>query len=366
MEANRISVHLHGGLVPWTMDGGPHAWFSPHCSGPSFLNGTGVPGQALYRYPNNQSARMVWYHDHAIGITRLNAYAGLVSAYIIRDPLEAGLISRNLIPSNEIPLVIQEKTFVTKKAVDSGYTWGGPGDLWYPPTYESMFEYGPAFGQVITDPTKQTLPEASAVPEFFGDTALVNGTPYPFAEVQRRHYRFRMLNGSQARFFNLQLYYARHDDPTEADLSKPGPRMIQIGTEGGFLPFPVALNDPPVQFGFERDADGGLIASTLRCTLLLAPAERADVIIDFSNVPAGSKLILYNDAPAPFPEGDAIVDHFTGNAEEVDEEGAPLTKPGFGPNTRTLMQFRVVPRVGLPDPVQWVFWKPSPSEARVW
>src|SRR5262249_52559037 len=88
LDPNRICVHLHGGLVDWTSDGGPHAWFSPTGSGPSFLNGTGVPGEALYRYPNHQSARLFWYHDHAIGITRLNAYAGIASAYIIRDDVE--------------------------------------------------------------------------------------------------------------------------------------------------------------------------------------------------------------------------------------------------------------------------------------
>jgi len=79
--------------------------------GPSFLNGTGVPGEALYRYPNNQSARLVWCHDHAIGITRLNAYAGIASDYITRDDVENFLITSHIIPSNEVPLVIQDKTF---------------------------------------------------------------------------------------------------------------------------------------------------------------------------------------------------------------------------------------------------------------
>ena len=73
LEQNRICVHLHGGLVPWTSDGGPFSWFSPTSNGISFMNGTGVPGGAVYRYPNNQSARLVWYHDHALGTTRLNA-----------------------------------------------------------------------------------------------------------------------------------------------------------------------------------------------------------------------------------------------------------------------------------------------------
>jgi spore coat protein A len=178
----------------------------------------------------------------------------------------------------------------------------------------------------------------------------VNGTLYPFVTVERRHYRFRILNGSQARFYNLQLYYAQERNSGEANLHKPGPRMIQIGSEGGFLPMPVALNNPPKQFSVKLDAEGDPIASTLKYNLLLAPAERADIIIDFSHVPAGAKLILYSDTPAPFPMGDDRNDYFTGNEDQEDFGGAPSTKPGMGPNTRTLMQFRVVNRTGAEDP----------------
>ena len=165
---------------------------------------------------------------------------------------------------------------------------------------------------------------------------------YPFLNVEPRHYRFRILNAAQSRFYNLQLYYAdatQNPDGTrytEADLTKPGPKMIQIGTEGGFLPFPVALNDPPAPFSFTPDPlTGEPIPSTMKYTMLLGPAERADVIIDFSKVAPGAKLILYNDAPAPFPTGDPAVDYQT---------------IATGPNTRTLMQFRVVPRIGGADP----------------
>jgi spore coat protein A len=111
-QVNRAAVHLHGGLTPWTSDGVPFSWFTP-AGGPvgeTFLNGVG-PGTAEYYYPNQQSSRLVWYHDHAMGITRLNAYAGLASAYIIRDELETNLIKSRIIPSNEIPLIIQDKTF---------------------------------------------------------------------------------------------------------------------------------------------------------------------------------------------------------------------------------------------------------------
>jgi spore coat protein A, manganese oxidase len=352
LDPNRICVHLHGGLVPWTSDGGPQAWFSPSASGPSFLNGTGVPGEALYRYPNGQSARLVWYHDHAIGITRLNAYAGIASAYIIRDDVENFLIQNHIIPSNEVPLIIQDKTFVSQAAVDSGYIWGKPGDLWYPYQYQKAsdpngrWDYGPDLGFPATRP----LPEPSAVPEFFADTTVINGSLYPFLPVERRHYRFRILNGSQARFYNLQLYYASSQDSGEPDLHKSGPRMIQIGNEAGFTPFPIVLNNPPTRFKVQIDENGDPIASTMKYNLLMAPAERADIIIDFSNVPAGSKLILYNDAPAPFPMGDPLVDYYTGDPDLTQFGGAPSTEPGYGPNTRTLMQFQVVNRTGPADP----------------
>jgi spore coat protein A len=352
LEQNRACIHLHGGLVPWTSDGGPFAWFSPTSSGSSFLNGTGVPGEAVYRYPNSQSARLVWYHDHAIGITRLNAYAGIASAYIIRDDFEAQLISNGIIPSYEVPIIIQDKTFVSQAEVDKGYIWGKAGDLWYPTEYEKTgnpegrWDYGPDNGF----PAKFPLPDVSTVPEYFSDTSVVNGTLYPYLPVEQRHYRFRVLNGSQARFYNLQLYYAHPHDSGEPHLGRPGPRMIQIGNEAGFIPFPVALNHPPVPFSVKSDSDGDPIASTMKFNLLMAPAERADLIIDFSNVPVGSKLILYNDAPAPFPMGDPLNDYYTGDPDQTAGGGAPSTRPGLGPNTRTLMQFQVIPRVGPPDP----------------
>jgi len=223
---NRAAVHLHGGFTPWTSDGAPLAWFTPGNGpvGETFLNPVAnEPGSAEYFYTNDQSARLVWYHDHAMGITRLNAYAGLASAYIIRDDVEKKLISSSVLPSNEIPLIIQDKTFVDGS--DPNYSWGKRGDLWYPYLYEKnsqldgkgRWDYGldvaPPAG-----PLKELPAPVSLVPEFFSDTILVNGTCYPFLEVQPRNYRFRILNGSQARFYNLQLYYA-DDTGYEANLA---------------------------------------------------------------------------------------------------------------------------------------------------
>jgi spore coat protein A, manganese oxidase len=336
---NRATVHLHGAFVPWTSDGGPFSWFTPDGNhGVSFLNPGPKPGQAEYYYPNDQRAAFLWYHDHALGITRLNAYAGLASGYILRDDLEQYLIRKGIIPQQEIPLVLQDKTFVD--GTDPNYVFGEKGDLWYPYLYEpdsqptGRWAYGP--DAPIPAPVRGPLPVPSIVPEFFGDTILVNGAVYPYVEVKPQRYRLRILNASQARFFNLQLYYAK-DDGGEADRTRPGPAFLQIGTEGGFLPFPVVLNAPPQPIGFDSNGNPN------RYTLLLAPAERADVIIDFSSAPAGARLVLFSDAPAPFPMGDDRNDYFTGAPDQSANGGAPTPLLGFGPNTRTLLQFRVLP-----------------------
>ncbi len=145
-RTDRIAVHLHGGLVHWQHDGGPFSWFSNALNpggsvhGSSFLNGAG-PGAAIYDYPNDQSARMVWYHDHAYGITRTNAYAGLASAYLITDDAETTLVNLGIIPSAMLPLVIQDKSFWDGGITDPGYDSVVPagassGSLWYPHTYE--------------------------------------------------------------------------------------------------------------------------------------------------------------------------------------------------------------------------------------
>jgi spore coat protein A len=358
VPVNRMCVHLHGGLVPWTMDGGPYAWFAANGThGPSFMNPAPVtagsaPGAAQYYYPNNQSARLAWYHDHTLGMTRLNAYAGMASGYLMTDDVVNSLTSGTapLVPSlaYTLPLIIQDKSF--KKVADA---WGNPGDLWYPYQYESNPPEGSPEGRWDQGPPSDGFtpmgapPSVSCIPEFFADTALVNGEAYPYAQVEPRRYRVVILNGSQARFYNLNLFYESKTNPGEPDLKKAGPAFIQIGSEGGLLPAPVVLNNPPVLMPYLPDdtvnPDGPY-------NLLMAPAERADLIIDFSGCQPGDKLILYNDAPAPFPGGDTRNDYFTGDPDQTANGGAPSTKLGKGPNTRTLMEIRVVPLKGTKDP----------------
>jgi spore coat protein A, manganese oxidase len=344
-------VHLHGGFVPWISDGGPFDWWAPNgVRGESFLNNTVLnPGaaanEAEYYYPNDQSARFVWYHDHAIGITRINAYAGIASGYIIRDAFEGSLISRGLPDfiengGREIPIVIQDKIFVSSTTALTDPTWftllpsSTLGDLWYAHVYDPK--------RYKLTGSKNQLPNPSVVPEFFGDTMLANGTVYPEATVEPRRYRLRILNACNARFLNLQLYV---DDGsldnitlnplTLAPTNSKGPDFLVLGTEGGFLPKPVLV---PSNTPFNPLTLGG--------SLITGPAERWDVIVDFSGY-AGQKIILYNDAPAPFPVGSPLEDYFP---------SAPLnptiTMPGFGPNTRQIMRFNVGTTITLPpDPL---------------
>lgn len=338
---NRTAVHLHGGKVPWTSDGGPNFWWTPatrgnsgSARGPSFVDMAPVlgrrpspDGSAEMFYPNDQSARMMWFHDHAFGITRLNVYAGLAAPYIITDEDESALATASNLPGpldpRTIHLAFQDKIFVSPSTATLDPTWttvrsdSRLGDLWYPHLYEAALSTANAGGA--------TPPDPSVVPEMFGDTILVNGTVYPYLEVEQRQYRFRMLNACNSRFLNPALLYAQSGAPTEPNRNAPGPDFIQIGNECGFLPAPTPV-------GGARGVP-----------LLLAPAERADLIVDFSAVPAGSILILHSDAPAPFPGGDSRNDYYPQNPK------TPMSAPGFGPNTRTLLQIRVKARNGQAD-----------------
>jgi spore coat protein A, manganese oxidase len=240
----RTVVHLHGAKVLPNSDGYPEAWFTNGFAqrGPFFQN-------QVYNYPNDQQATSLWYHDHALGITRLNLYTGLEGFYFIRDNNEDDL---NL-PSGpfEIPLMIQDRLFNPDGSLQ--YPVQTPGDPDIPPVW---------------------------VPEFFGDTVLVNGKVWPFLEVEARKYRFRVLNASNARFYHLTL---NESDSQGNPNGRRGPSFFQIGTDGGLLPAPVRLND-----------------------LTIAPAERFDIVIDFSGAD-GKFFVLNNDAKAPFPDGDDVI-----------------------------------------------------------
>jgi FtsP/CotA-like multicopper oxidase with cupredoxin domain len=680
---NRASTHLHGGVTPWISDGTPHQWITPagenrtpYLKGASAQNvpdmGPVPDGSQTLYYTNQQSNRLMFYHEHALGITRLGVYAGEAAGYIITDPQEEALINAGTIPGAAmpaeyrygIPLIIQDKTFVPDPATVSAKdpTWdtvkyGGIGNLWLPhvymtnqnpwdvsganamgrwdyalwfwPPYTGLLKNGDLPNPIVgpTEPPRiPGTPNPSGVPESFMDTPVVNGTPYPYLNVERKAYRFRILNAANDRYWNLQLYYADPIHPTEIkmvpaiphppaeltsdfgvngislysagtwtqvntsntvdivyssdgltlyasfaasspspglwkydgstwtrlgtaipenlivsgttlyadygaayglwrwdgtawsqlgaadpenmvasgttlyvdygaayglwrwdgtawsqlgaadpenmvvsgttlyvdygaayglwrwdgtawtqlgtanplnmtssgnvlyasytdfgtwkydgttwtklagsvatslasstttlyasfgtagtwkydgttwtqlssanpnkmltngnlaanwpatwptdaraggvpDPASSGPQIIQIGTEGGFLPAPVVLPNTPVGYNYNRRDI--VVLNVENKTLFMGPAERADIIIDFSQVPANAgitNIILYNDAPAPVPATDTRYDYYTGDPDQTDTGGAPTTAIGKGPNTRTIMQFRV-------------------------
>ncbi|MEI7635242.1 MAG: multicopper oxidase domain-containing protein [bacterium] len=406
---NRGTLHLHGGNTPWISDGTPHQWVTPAGEMTQYPKGVSTqnvpdmpdpgPGAMTFFYTNQQSARLMFYHDHAYGITRLNVYSGEAAGYLLTDDVEQALITSGTIPSAQIPLIIQDKTFVPDSTIVAAkdptwdpVKWGRFGDLWFPHVYMpnqnpaddagvnafGRWDYGPWFWPPLTTAAglvhgpvmlpDGTLapgtPDLSMVMEAFMDTPLVNGTAYPYLNVERKAYRFRILNACNDRFLNLQLYYADPAHPTEVkmvpsvpgtwptgwptpdgrdggwpDPATTGPAIIQIGTEGGFLPAPVVLNNIPI--GYDLDRRSITVLNVKEHNLFLGPAERADVVIDFSGVPDGSTITLYNDSPAPVPAFDPRIDYYTGNPDLTATGGAPSTVAGYGPNTRTIMQFGV-------------------------
>ena len=234
IPAVRAVPHLHGAHVPSESDGLPEKWLTQRQS-------------ASYHYPNNQPAAMLWYHDLAAGITRLNVYAGLSGFFLLRDEEERGMG----LPSDEyeIPLMLQDRIL------------DDLGQLVYSPTFDDG----------------QKSPKGFWGPELFGELPVVNGAIYPYLGVEPRRYRLRILNGANCRFFNLFFNLAKRptDIPSLA-------AFHQIGSDGGFLPSPVALN-----------------------RILLGPAERADLIVDFSGLD-GKIVTLSNNASAPFPGWETV------------------------------------------------------------
>jgi spore coat protein A len=217
-DTPRTVVHLHGAHVEAASDGNPED--------------TRLPGQqSVYHYANQQSAATLWYHDHALGITRLNVYLGLAAFYLLHDATEQALD----LPSGEfeIPLVIQDRTF----APDGSLVYDG----------------------MLGD-------------HFAGQTILVNGKVWPYLDVKQGKYRFRILNGSGTRTYRMTL--------------SDGSPWTVIGSDGGLLEAPVTQTE-----------------------LQLAPAERADVVVDFSGYSAGAEIVVQNDAPVPFPgtPGDMVI-----------------------------------------------------------
>jgi len=281
--------HVHGGEVPPVIDGGPDAWFTSdgayHGHGYYTQPGVSAAGnEAVYRYPNTQEAAMIWFHDHLLGATRLNVYAGLAGAYPLIDPsltLPIGLHPVGLQQGASgpvdylVPLVLQDRMFDVN------------GQLFFP--------------NVGINPEHPFW-----IPEFVGDTIVVNGKVWPFMNVQAKRYRFLFVNGSNARTYELFLV-----NPVTKAM---GPPIWQIGTDGGYLDAPVKI-DPNVK-PLDR--------------LLLMPGERADVIIDFAGL-QGQTLIMRNTGRTPYPKGTAPSGSTLGQIVQFRVQAGAVTDASYDP-----------------------------------
>jgi FtsP/CotA-like multicopper oxidase with cupredoxin domain len=314
--------HVHGAVgVGDESDGYAEAWFLPAATNiPDGYATEGTwydyfknkaakrygaawgPGFATFQYPNKNRASTIWYHDHTLGMTRLNVYAGPAGFYIVRGgPSDNALDSRfgtaAVLPgpaptfgSNpfgtfyEIPIAIQDRAF------------NSDGSLFYPDTREFFDEFeGPYLPDTDISPIWN--------PEFFGNMIMVNGNTWPFLNVEQRRYRFRFLNGCQSRFLIL-------------DFSNiAGVEVWQIGNEGGFLAAPLNLT------------------ATNDNKLLMGLAERADIIVDFTNVPMGNYVLGNLGPDEPFGGG-------------IPDEDFDVADPD---STGQIMEFRVIPAVSA-DP----------------
>jgi spore coat protein A len=314
-----IITHLHGGHSSQESDGYPEAWYLPHArdipggyaregslyrryqaQAQHALGQAWKPGSAVFQYDNEQRAMTMWYHDHALGMTRSNVYAGPAGFYLLRggpgDTVGGTLPAPAPAPGDppgqdyfEIPIVIQDRSFTEE------------GGLFYPDNRAFFEGLEPSQLQIPFAPDSACDGPSDVAPiwnpEFFGNAMVVNGTTWPYLNVQTRRYRFRFLNGCNSRFLILRM-------------SNELP-FWQIGNDGGFLKEPVELTE-----------------------LLLGPAERADVIVDFTEVPTNEEIILQNLAPdEPFGGGEPGVDF---------EPADPST-------TGQVMSFRTVPATD-PDP----------------
>jgi spore coat protein A, manganese oxidase len=259
-----IVTHVHGAEDSSYYDGGPGGWYTPNgIHGPTYQTYAPTdPNAAVYFYNNTQQESTLWYHDHAMGLTRLNVFSGMAGFYIIRDPNSA---IDPLLPAGpyEVPIAIQDRSFYTN------------GQLDFAPD-----------GNVGVN---QNHPYWN--PEYFGNVMMVNGKVWPNFDVNQTMYRFRLLDGCNARFLNITLF--------DVTANRVIP-FTMIGSEGGFLKAPVTLN-----------------------SLLFAPAERPDILVNFTGVAAGDKIIMQNNAAGPYPDGDPANPETVGQIMQFTVKGNP-------------------------------------------
>lgn len=308
-----LVTHLHGSHVYSGSDGYPESWTLPAATnipvdyatrGSNWAQIDSAPdetGAATYQYTNDQRATHLWFHDHTLGMTRSNVYTGLAGNYMLRggmSDLPSLLMPRG---NYEIPLLIQDRAF------------NSDGSLFYPGD-RAFFEglakddlkipFKP--DKTLSDTNNDGILDDSDVspiwnPEYFSNVMLVNGNSWPKLYVEKRRYRFRILNASDSRFMILKI----SSDATTRPATSAVPFWV-IGGDGGFQTRPQRVD-----------------------SLLIAPAERMDVVVDFTNVPTGSPLYMINEGPdEPYGGGIGGVDY---------EYADPMT-------TGQVMKLKVVPR----------------------
>jgi len=273
--------HLHGGHTQSGFDGFPESFFTPdwRIKGPSWST-------PVYQYENTQDAGHLWYHDHALGLTRLNVYAGLAGFYFIRDAIDTGAANNRLgLPAYpyELAYLIQDRMFRAS------------GDLFYPGMPGDPFWADYITGEGLND---ADVPQPSGMAEFFGDHMLVNGSIWPKTDVEPRPYRLRLLNGCDSRFMVVQFRATSADAKT-------------LDGAGAPIPFHVIGSDQ----GFAAQASQAEV-------LIIGPGERYDVIVEFAAAGPNRRVIMENlGGDTPF--GGAF--------------GAALTEFDLFPNRQTNM-----------------------------
>jgi spore coat protein A, manganese oxidase len=286
-----VVTHLHGGHTESASDGLPDAWYTQ-------VGGKGGRGPAevgsgyvkrIYTYDNDQEAAPIWYHDHALGITRLNVYAGLAGFYLIQDEQKQALQAAGVLPTlaNTVEMAIQDRAFTAD------------GQLSYP-----AYKHDPLpgmDGMRVGD----IIPEAfyaargddapSILPEFFGDVILVNGMAWPTHSVGLGEIQFTFLNGSDSRFYVLEF-------------DNPEVRVTLVGVDGGLLPAATEITD-----------------------VVLAPGDRVELVVDFSGLDHGSEVLLTNRGPAYEP--------FKGLVYETGELAGGVEAATLGDSVGAIMKF---------------------------